>query len=128
MWTAEQDRALLEHIASGCSASQAALRMGVTRNAVIGRLHRIKRTVFPFERRRRERSAEKRAEAETARTVLEMAAIDKLMLNLGDGMSRRRAAWLAHEDGARLDAIGVKLGVSGQRAWQLVHAGKSAAF
>ena len=41
-WTPERDEELKRHRAAGLSASKIAARMGVTRNAVLGRSHRLR--------------------------------------------------------------------------------------
>jgi hypothetical protein len=58
-WAPERDEELKRHEAAGLSASEIAVLLRTTRNAVIGRSHRLRGMIFPsdLERRPRRRTA-----------------------------------------------------------------------
>ena len=118
-WTGKREADLLKFKQAGLSASQIGLKLGCTRNAVIGKIHRLAGTVFAGDVRRaaEERDAARFKEAE--RLKRERAAIKAMKAAIRAGMDRGQAIDAAVESGATFPAIGRELGFSQQRAHQL---------
>lgn len=60
-WTAERDRLLIHLMETGCSTAEAARQLGASRNAVIGRVHRLEQKTGKRMARRQPSSTVKRA-------------------------------------------------------------------
>jgi hypothetical protein len=113
-WTSRLDTRLLQLHTEGCSASQIAERLGTTRGAIIGRLHRVLGKRFPSDVERAEKSrAMARAEMEARRKV-EERVIEQMRKNLNRGMARDQAITRAHAAGARFSALGQFFGLTPQ--------------
>lgn len=122
MWTPKQDAFLLNLLARGLSATEVGRRMNVSRNAVLGRVHRIKGTQFPSyavkaERERRKREASKAERAEIRRKHKD--AVDRMLEAIGSGGSRTSAIKQARSEGVPLRMIGAAIGLTGERVRQL---------
>jgi hypothetical protein len=113
MWSTIED-AELTRLWPSHSASEIAAKLGKTRSAVIGRVHRINRTYagrsYRYKTERRERAAERQRVA-VRRETLAMATMQK---NLARGIPRNRAIKLAFDGGARLKVIGAVFGITRQ--------------
>ena len=119
MWTAERDAELLRRWKSQ-STSEIGRAMGVTRNAVIGRYHRIAGTYAAQEAERAK--AEKRENAIRRKQALkrEREALDLMKKRIAEGWERDAAICLAIEEGARQVAIAAQFDVSRQRISQIM--------
>lgn len=122
-WTPKQDRKLKQLLDAGLSASEAAEKLGVTRNAVIGRKNRIARTIFPCDLRQRERAATGRLVREHKRNCQQASALAVLHEALASGKPRNAAIIAALDAGATLRTIGDVFGVSRQRIEQIRNRG-----
>ena len=114
-WTAAQDEMLLK-LWPTYSASTIGAKLGKTRNAVIGRVHRLNRVTFPHEIRKRQHRAEtiakNRKRQEKAVAILNAA--------MWRGTPRNEAIKLARRHGAYLRVIGQALGISGERVRKIL--------
>jgi hypothetical protein len=113
MWSTVED-AELTRLWPSHSASEIAAKLGKTRSAVIGRMHRINGTYvgrsYRYKTERSERAAERRRVA-VKRETLAMATMEK---NVARGTPRNRAIKLAFDGGARLKVIGAFFGITRQ--------------
>jgi hypothetical protein len=119
-WTLKQDSRLHKLEAAGLSAAQIAERLGITRNAVLGRSHRLRGLVFRSEIRR-----EQNLRALSAARRREMKRRSAAMLSamreaIAQGTPRKFAIIEAVEAGVTYQAIGHELGISRQRVHQIV--------
>jgi hypothetical protein len=122
-WTAEKDKQLRRLEAAGLSAAQIADRIGITRNAVIGRSVRLRGLIFPsqLQRQRREqalRAARLRQEKE--RTAVSLAAMRRAIAR---GTPRDVAIVSAVKAHVTYRAIADELGLTRQRVQQIVSKG-----
>lgn len=122
MWT-QTENAELMRLWPTHSASEIAAKLGRTRNAVIGRKHRIDRTyaghLYGNEITRREEVVEERK----LKASREAAAIAKMRTDLRK-RPRNDAMRIAFENGARLVAIGAVFGITRQAVSLIVLAGR----
>jgi len=119
-WTAEEDKQLQKLEAAGLSAAQIAARLGMTRNAVIGRSVRLRGLIFPsqIQRQRTERAlhaAHLREQKE--RTAMSLASMRRMMAK---GTPRDMAIASAVRAKVIYQAIADELGLTRQRVQQIV--------
>lgn len=119
MWNDRLDAKLLKLKRDGLSFAEVGERMGLTRNAVLGRFQRLNGVVFPstLERRRSRAAAAKLKEE--ARLRKEDAIIKKMKTAIAAGTDRAKAMHQAHIAGARYQVIGDVFGLSRERAYQI---------
>lgn len=117
LWTAAEDRALKAKRANGMSASRIAKDLGKTRNAVIGRWHRLQQTYVEYEA-----SCSLASRKATEARMLEHQrkeadAIRQLKRDIVAGVAPQTAIMKARQAGARWTAIGQTFGVTRQGAY-----------
>jgi IS30 family transposase len=112
-WDSERDAALVELHSQGLSFRQISARLGVTRNAALGRYQRVVRKKFPSE------SAKARSELRLERRAI---AILKLRRDLAAGVEPQTAILRALGAGAGGGLIATELNVPPHRVYQLVAA------
>lgn len=120
-WTKARDERLFTEWPE-FSAAEIAEHLGTSRNAVIGRYHRLRRTAFSYLDRE---ATERRVRAEVRRqtaTAANRRAINALHAAIEAGTPRRDAIKLARESGGSWLAIAAACGVSRQRIHQLLTA------
>ena len=118
-WTPKRDAILREGEAAGMSASEIAAALGTTRNAVIGRSHRLRGTIFPSQlsiaAAAREQSARTHAEKNARKAVV----LARMIAFVAEGEPRGRAIVRALDEGVTLRDCGSALGVSYERCRRL---------
>lgn len=119
-WTEKRDAIVLEKWPA-LSAAQIAERLGTTRNAVIGRLQRLRHKEFPCDRRERAVHKQKRLQRERAQREIQRQAIGHMKFLMGIGYGRNDAIAEAHKWGGSFRTIARHFGVSKQRIWQIVN-------
>jgi len=112
-WDSERDAALVELHSQGLSFRQISTRLGVTRNAALGRYQRVVRKKFPSE------SAKARSELRLERRAI---AILNLRRDLAAGVEPQTAILRALGAGAGGGLIATELNVPPHRVYQLVAA------
>jgi hypothetical protein len=120
-WTDERDERLRRLETQGLSAAMIAERLGTTRDAVLGRSHRLRglSLTFPWYRRKaREMRAESAARQKERNRSID-AALSKLRQEMARGVERDVAIVHAAQAGATYQAIGDMLGITRQRVWQI---------
>lgn len=120
-WTSEQDTNLLRLWPTN-SASEIGRELGKTRNAVIGRFHRLQGDYDHYVS-----PAAQAIQAERARTraiflTKETQAIERAKKLVAGGTSRNKAIFLARNEGARLAVVGEHFGLTGERVRQIAEA------
>jgi len=120
-WTAARDNALRRMEADGSPASEIAVRLGVTRNMVIGRSNRLRGTIYTSETKRNSARMAKSAHRREQRMAKEKSAMERLRADLPEGKLRDEAVREAFESGARLRSIAADVGLTFQRIQQIVH-------
>jgi hypothetical protein len=118
-WSPEQD-AELKRLWPDASASQIAKKMGTTRNAVIGRIHRLEGGYPQYESALRRARAVEAKKRRAARRAEELIIINAMKDRLSSGHCRDRAILLACEAGARQRVIAKECGISYQRVQQIL--------
>src|SRR5439155_11553950 len=118
-WTAEKDAAL-KRLWPTKSASEIGLALGTTRNAVIGRYHRLQGSYAGYVSPSTKELYARRAAARKARHVKETRAIEEMKKRMATGLGRNDAIRLARKSGARQQVIGQAFGMSYQRIGQIV--------
>jgi hypothetical protein len=113
-WTPERDERLRYLEAEGFSAAKIAEKLGTSRGAVLGRLHRLSGATLTYPSYiRQEKEARARAAARTKeRTRVESTVIRRLQQEIARGVGRDRAIARARKAGATLRAIGDAVGIS----------------
>jgi hypothetical protein len=120
-WTDRLDAKLLKLKKEGLSFAEIGERMGITRNAALGRFQRLNGVVFASTlERRRTRAAAARAKKE-ARLKKEAELIRKMKAAIAAGTDKGKAMSQAHAAGATFVAIGEVLGISSVRAYQIAN-------
>lgn len=124
-WAPGKDERLLSARDGGATFRDAGERLGVSRNAAIGRYHRLKGTTFPSQiqrikqqqqdtrRRRRIRSERERAQA---------AILDAMEDAMNAGMMRNDAIAMAAKAGCPTGLIASRVQLSRQRVDKIVRA------
>src|SRR5260370_26183421 len=119
-WTLNRDNRLQKLEARGPSAAQIDERLGTTRNAVMGRSHRLRSLIFRSEIQREQNlralSAARRREMKHRSDAM-LSAMRK---GIAQGMPRKIAIIEAVEARVTYQAIGNELGLSRQRVHQIV--------
>ena len=118
-WTDRLDAKLLKLKKEGHSFAEIGERMGLTRNAVLGRYQRLNGVVFPSQLERRRSRAAAAKLKEDARLKKEDAIIRKMKATIAAGTDRAKAMHQAHVAGARYQVIGDVFGLSRERAYQI---------
>lgn len=122
MWNDRLDARLLKLKREGLSFAEIGERMGVTRNAALGRFQRLNGVVFPSTLERRQtRAAAARLKIDT-RLRKEGEIIRKMKAAIAAGTDRAKAMSQARAAGASFRAIGEVFGVSRERAYQIATA------
>jgi hypothetical protein len=122
MWDDRLDAKLLKFQGDGLSFSQIAERIGVSRNAAIGRYHRLRDTDFPSEAKRK-LDAEAAKHRRNEQVAAHQAAIVAIMsIDLSQGVDREDAITKALESGATLQSVANALGLTRQRIHQIARA------
>lgn len=117
-WNDRLDARLLKAKEDGASFSEAALRLGVSRSAALGRYHRLAGTRFPSQQCGSERT--KYQQERAAAQWKESAAIRELDLALSCGANRDNEIRRAYAAGCSLAGLSRHIGVSDGRIWQIV--------
>lgn len=115
-WTAAMDRVRLAMQARGKSASQIGEKLGVSRNAVIGRSWRLSPSYEKKMAALRLATEQRRC----ARDVHERIVLDQMVDAIRRGVARNIAIRAAVKSGARYTVIAAMFGVTKQRIWQIV--------
>jgi hypothetical protein len=118
-WTPEQD-AELKRLWPEVSAREIAKRLGTTRNAVIGRIHRIDRSYADYISAKKQEARDHTERRRDAVKAAERKIINAMNNLLARGLSRNEAIAQARQAGARLEVIGNAIGVTRQRVDQIV--------
>jgi DNA-directed RNA polymerase specialized sigma subunit len=119
MWTDRLDAKMLKLKRDGLSFAEISEKIGVTRNAAIGRFQRINGVIFPSQTARRQTREAAAKLKEDARLRKDREIIRKLRAALAAGTSRSKATKQAFFAGGSHKAIGNELGVSRQRVYQI---------
>jgi hypothetical protein len=121
MWTDRLDAKLLKLKRDGLSFAEIGERMGITRNAALGRFQRLNGVVFASTlERRRTRAAAAKLKKET-RLRKEGEIIRKMKAAIAAGTDKGKAMHQAHAAGATFVAIGAVFGISSVRAYQIAN-------
>lgn len=121
MWDDRLDAKLVKLQSEGLSFSQIGERIGVSRNAAIGRYNRLKGVIFASTLRRR--SDAQRHVAQRTREIADKkaSAIAGLTDDLARGVERHVAIANALSRGATLQTIANGLGLTKQRVHQIAN-------
>ena len=122
MWNDRLDAKLLKLKGTGLSFAEVGERIGVTRNAAIGRFQRLNGVVFPSQAARRQSRQEVARLKEEARLRKAKEIIRKMKAAIAAGTDRSKAIERAFAAGASYQVIGESLGLSRQRAYQIATA------
>jgi hypothetical protein len=119
MWNDRLDARLLKLKRDGLSFAEIAERMGVTRNAALGRFQRLNRRVFPSQAERyRARKEATRLKAE-ARARKDGEIVRKMKAAIAAGADTTKAISQAFAAGGHRQRIGDVFGLSRQRVYQI---------
>jgi hypothetical protein len=121
-WTLERDERLRRLQAEGLSAAKIAEKLGTSRGAVLGRLHRLSGATLTYPSYiRQEKEARARAAARMKeRKRAESTVIPRMQQEIARGIGRDRAIARARKAGATLRAIGDAVGISKEWVRQIV--------
>jgi hypothetical protein len=121
-WTLESDERLRRLEAEGLSAAKIGEKLGTTRGAVLGRLHRLSGAALTYPSYiRQEKEARARAAARMKeRKRAESTVIPRMQQEIMRGVDRNRAIAKARKAGATLRAIGDAVGISKEWVRQIV--------
>ena len=113
-WTPDRDQKLRRLEGEGLSAAKIAEKLGTTRGAVLGRLHRLSGAALTYPSYiRQEKEARARAAARMKeRKRAESTVIPRMQQEIARGVDRNRAITKAQKAGATLKSIGDVLGIS----------------
>ena len=113
-WTPDRDQKLRRLEGEGLSAAKIAEKLGTTRGAVLGRLHRLSGAALTYPSYiRQEKEARARAAARMKeRKRAESTVIPRMQQEIARGVDRNRAITKARKAGATLKSIGDVLGIS----------------
>ena len=120
-WTLERDERLRRLQAEGLSAAKIGEKLGTTRGAVLGRLHRLSGAALTYSSYiRQEKEARARAAARMKeRKRVESTVIPRMQQEITRGVDRNRAIAKARKAGATLRAIGDAVGISKESVRQI---------
>ena len=122
MWNSDLDTELMRLRNRGFSFGEISVRMGVTRNAALGRFYRLSGNVFPSDAARlREEAADARRRA-AERLEKQRRLAKKLRADIAAGKNRNRAIKKAYEAGAGIRTIAKVIGVTFSRIQQITAA------
>ena len=119
MWNDRLDAKLLKLKREGLSFTEIGEQIGVTRNAAIGRFHRLNGRVFPSQAARRRTRKEAARRKDEARARKDRDGVRKLKAAIAGATERTKAIKQAFTAGASCQAIGDALGLSSQRIRQI---------
>jgi hypothetical protein len=121
-WTPDRDQKLRRLEGEGLSAAKIAEKLGTTRGAVLGRLHRLSGAALTYPSYiRQEKEARARAAARMKeRKRITDAAISKMRHEIARGVERNQAIAKARKTDATLKAIGDAVGLTRQRVRQIL--------
>ena len=121
-WTLERDERLRRLEAEGLSAAKIGEKLGTTRGAVLGRLHRLSGAALTYPSYiRQEKEARARAAARMKeRKRAESTVIPRMQQEIARGVERNQAIAKARKTGATLKAIGDAVGLTRQRVRQIL--------
>ena len=121
-WTPDRDEKLRRLEAEGLSAAKIGEKLGTTRGAVLGRLHRLSGAALTYPSYiRQEKEARARAAARMKeRKRAESTVIPRMQQEITRGVDRNRAIAKARKAGATLRAIGDAVGISKEGVRQIV--------
>jgi hypothetical protein len=120
-WTPERDERLRRLEAEGLSAAKIGEKLGTTRGAVLGRLHRLSGAALTYPSYiRQEKEARARAAARMKeRKRVESTVIARMQQEITRGVDRNRAIAKARKAGATLRATGDAVGISKESVRQI---------
>jgi hypothetical protein len=126
-WTAERDERLRRLEAEGLSAAKIAAKLGTTRDAVLGRSHRLSGAslTYPSYLRLANEARARKAARRKKQERLNHAALSKIRQETARGIGRDRAIVRARKAGATLKAIGDVFGITRERVRQIVAGSRS---
>jgi hypothetical protein len=114
-WTPSRDKRLKAYLADGLSAAAAAVKLGTTRNAVIGRSIRLRGIVYQSSIDSWKRANAKRRKGPRKPEKMRRKALRAMVRNLARGMVRNEAIAKAAA-GAYWREIGAHFGMTRQAA------------
>lgn len=122
MWDAKTDSRLLKLKGDGLSFQEISERMGVSRNAAIGRAQRLAGKIFPSQARRSEfKNLEIKQRRQKSAHERE-AIVEMVRESISSGMPRPEVIQVALAcPGATYQIVGDALGISKQYVHQLAH-------
>jgi hypothetical protein len=120
-WTPKTDERLRLLQGEGLSAARIAEQLGTTRNAVLGRQHRLSdmSLTFPSYIRQEKEARARNAARIKKRDRINRTAVARLHREMARGVDRNRAIVRARKAGATLQAIGDAVGVTRERVRQI---------
>ena len=122
MWNSDLDTELMRLRNRGFSFGEISVRMGVTRNAALGRFYRLSGNVFPSDAaRQREESADAR-HRRAERLEKQQRLAKKLRADIAADRDRDRAIKEAYEAGAGVRTIAKVVGLTFARVQQITAA------
>lgn len=113
MWKQSEDTQLLE-LWPDFSASEISVKLGRSRNAIIGRFHRLNKTYADAIEARLRRQCDQSSEKLKARRSREATIIARMKLRIAGGADRNVEICEAHAAGAGQPAIGDAFGITRQ--------------
>ena len=119
-WTPQRDKQLRKLNATGLSARQIGAQFGISRNAVIARLARLRGVIFPSEARREKLLRAEAAARRRERKRVNDAAISVMRRAIAQGVHRNIAIADAVKAGASYRAVGEEFDLSRQRVHQIL--------
>lgn len=122
-WAHGKDERLLSARDSGLTFQDACEGLGVSRNAAIGRYHRLKGTVFPSQIQRKTEQAEatrRRRRIRSEREKTHTAILDAMDDAINAGLKRNDAIRLAAKAGCPTGLIARRVQLSRQRVDKIV--------
>jgi hypothetical protein len=120
-WTPKRDEQLRQLDGDGFSAAKIAESLGTTRNAVLGRLHRLNGAslTFPSYIKQLEEGRARTAARMKERDRVATKVIAKLHQEIARGVDRYEAIARARKAGVTLQAIGDAMGITRERVRQI---------
>lgn len=119
MWTDRLDARLLKLKRDGLSFAEIGERIGVTRNAALGRFQRLNGRIFPSQAKRSQARKEASRRKAAARARKDAGIIRKMKAALAAGTDKTKAISQAFAAGAHRQAIGDVVGLSRERVYQI---------
>jgi hypothetical protein len=120
-WTTERDERLRRLEAEGLSAAKIGAKLGTTRDAVLGRLHRLSGAslTYPAYLRGAVKARARKVARLKKQERLNDAALSKIRQEIARGIGRNRAIARARKAGATLQAIADLFGITHERVRQI---------